>query len=634
MPDAETGTHKAGTSGEGCARMDGTVQNTAERRAVAVVVLTWNARAYTQRCLAALRRLTTHPAWRLVVVDNGSTDGTVEWLHGQDWVEVVENGANLGFSRGCNRGIVRAGADEDVVLLNNDVVITQADWLERLQDAAFETPDAGVVGTRLVDETGRVAHTGTYMPPTTLWGQQMGGLELDIGQCRRRRPVEGVVFALVYLRRECIDKIGGLDEDFFAYYEDTDYCIRASRAGFEVRYAGDVCSVHSSSITTRENKVDFWSLFDQSARTFGRKWADWLETGSYDDEVVWHSVLNRAPGYALTSRKLMLALHFAGLRVAYREAYGLEEDGTGHLLLDDLVSRQPRTDVTQIAFCQADVFHRVEGKTKIGWTMLEVTGLPPEWVDGCNRMDEVWVPASFNVETFRASGVKVPIRVMPLGVDLDYFNPGITGLRPSNRFTFLSVFEWGERKGAEVLLRAFAEEFDENDDVMLLVSAYNRDPGVDVRREIAALDLPRCPPIGVMVNAEFADHQMGALYRSADCFVLPTRGEGFGMPVLEAMACGLPTIATAWSGPADFLHEGVGYPLQVASMIKAHARCPYYEGFEWADPDLDHLRHLMRRVADEPGEARARGLAASREVAANYSIEQVAARVKQRVLEL
>ena len=91
--------------------------------------------------------------------------------------------------------------------------------------------------------------------------------------------------------------------------------------------------------------------------------------------------------------------------------------------------------------------------------MLEVTGLPQEWVDGCNSMDEVWVPASFNVETFRDSGVRVPIRVMPLGVDVDYFHPSITGFRPSDRFTFLSVFEWGERKAPEVLLRAFAEEF-------------------------------------------------------------------------------------------------------------------------------------------------------------------------------
>jgi glycosyltransferase involved in cell wall biosynthesis len=276
----------------------------------------------------------------------------------------------------------------------------------------------------------------------------------------------------------------------------------------------------------------------------------------------------------------------------------------------------------------------VKGRHKVGWTMLEVTGLPPAWVAGCNSMDEVWVPASFNVETFRNSGVTVPIRVMPLGVDVDYFHPDITGYRPSTRFTFLSVFEWGERKAPEVLLRAFAEEFKDSEDVLLLLSVFNRDPDVDVERQIADLELPPGAPVVVMLNPKFTAPQMGALYRSADCFVLPSRGEGWGMPVLEAMACGLPTIATRWSGPADFLHEGVGYPLEPLRLVPAEARCPYYAGFEWADPDVDQLRALMREVADDPEAARVRGLAAAAEVAAKWTWDHAAGKVKARLLEI
>jgi glycosyltransferase involved in cell wall biosynthesis len=196
------------------------------------------------------------------------------------------------------------------------------------------------------------------------------------------------------------------------------------------------------------------------------------------------------------------------------------------------------------------------------------------------------------------------------------------------------VFEWGERKGAEILLRAFAEEFDAADDVVLMLSVYNRDPGVHVYDEVARLALGPTAPIVVLLNAEFAPYQMGSLYRSADCFVLPTRGEGWGMPVLEAMACGLPCIATDWSGPADFLSDAVGYPLQVKGMIKARAKCPYYAGFDWADPDPDHLRSLMRHVYEHPEEAGAKGLAAAREVVANYTLEHAAQRVKARLLEL
>jgi hypothetical protein len=607
---------------------------TAGRRPVAIVMLTWNAIAYTKSCLAALSDLTDHPSWRLIVVDNGSTDGTVEWLLDLGWPTVIRNEKNLGFTRGCNIGIAATTADEDVVLMNNDVLITDGAWLSALQDVAYADEETGVVGARLVGPDGTVAHLGTYMPPVTLWGQQMGGLERDVNQARRDRQVEGVVFAQAYITRACIDRVGVLDEEFFAYYEDSDYCFRVQRAGLKVMFSGRTSSMHHNNVTTRENGVDFWTMFNKSKKIFRHKWSDWLTDERYDAKVVWHSVLNRAPGYALQSRKLMEALHFAGMDVSFRNAYGDQDGPTDSLLLNDLVQRKPDPAAPQVVFAQADVFQRVAGRRKVGWTMLEVTGLPVEWVDGCNSMDEVWVPASFNLETFRRSGVHVPLRVMPLGIDVDYFHPEIAGFRPTSRFTFLSVFEWGERKGIEILLRAFAEEFDQSDDVALMLSVYNRDPGVHVYDEVAKLNLGATAPIIVVLNAEFAPYQMGSLYRSADCFVLPTRGEGWGMPVLEAMACGLPSIATDWSGPADFLHDDVGYPLRVKGMVKARAKCPYYTGFDWAEPDGEHLRHLMRHVYEHPEEARAKGLAAAREVASTYTIELAAARVKARLREL
>ncbi len=610
---------------------------TDERRPVAVVILTWNALAYTRSCLESLARVTEHPAWRAIVVDNGSVDGTVEWLGDLERVDarvtVIRNGRNLGYTRACNIGMEATSRDEDVVLMNNDVVIVDSRWLTMLQDVAYSDPSVGLVGARLVDGNGQVLHLGSYMQPLSMRGQQLGGMEIDINQANRVREVESVVFAQVYLRRDCIDRVGVLDESLFAYFEDTDYCLRTTRAGLKVLYAGGVSTVHHQSASTRENAVDFWSVYEKSRKVFTRAWAQWLENDRYTVEMVWHSVVHQPLGYAVQSRKLMHAMHFAGVKLAYRNAYGEDDRPTDDLLLDDLVNRRPVRGAPQVAFCQADAFGRVQGGRRVGWTMLEVTGLPQAWVEGCNRMDEVWVPASFNVQTFRDSGVTVPIEVMPLGVDIDYYNPEIMGFRPSSRYTFLSVFEWGERKAPEVLLRAFTEEFKESDDVLLLLSVFNRDPQVDVEREISRLDLPRSAPVVVLTNPRFATYQMGSLYRSADCFVLPTRGEGWGMPVMEAMASGLPAIATDWSGIADFLHEGVGYPLRW-SAVPAKARCPYYEGFDWAEPDLDHLRALMRHVYEHPEEAQAKGTAAAAEVAAKYTWDHAAARVRDRLLHL
>lgn len=606
-----------------------------ERHKVAIVMLTWNALAFTQRCLAALRERTEHPAWRLIVVDNGSTDGTVEWLRQQRWLTLIENSSNLGFTKGCNIGIAACAPDEDVVLMNNDVDVVDRAWLTKLADTAYADEKTGVVGCRLVHQDGTVLHLGAFMQPVTVMGQQVGGFEVDVNQCSRDRAVETVVFAQAYLRRDCLDLVGPLDEDLFAYFEDSDFCLRALKAGFGVVVAGAVTSVHHQSASTRSNNVDFWTVYEKSRRTFTRKWARWLEHDRYDGQAVWHSVMHQPMGYAVQSRHLMTALHFMGIRLAFQNAYGDVEGPTGDLLLDDVCKRQSPAGAPQVAFCQADAFGRVKGSSaRIGWSMLEVTGLPQTWVDGCNSMDEVWVPSSFNVETFRASGVTVPIRVMPLGVDVDYFHPGITGFRPSTRFTFLSVFEWGERKAPEVLMRAFAEEFKESEDVVLLLSVANRDPMVNIQEQIDALQLGRSAPIVVMPNARFTGPQMGSLYRSADCFVLPTRGEGWGMPVLEAMASGLPVIATRWSGPADFLHEGVGYPLEPARLVPAEARCPYYAGFEWADPDVDQLRSLMRAVYEDPEAARSRGLAAAAEVASRWTWQHAADKVHKRLLEL
>jgi GT2 family glycosyltransferase len=605
------------------------------RRPVAIVILTWNALAFTKQCLQTLRDRTEHPRWRVVVVDNGSTDGTVEWLSGLDWITLIRNGRNLGFTRANNIGIAACGPDEDIVLMNNDMVTVDPAWLTRIQDAAYSAADVGVVGTRIVDGEGVLIHSGAFMQPITLRGQQMAGAELDVNQCARDREVEAVVFALAYIHRDCLERVGLLNEQLFAYFEDSDYCLRAHRAGLKVLCSGTFRPpVHFQSTSTRENKVDFWTVYNRSQKVFRAEWARWLEEERYDGELVWHSVLHQPLGYAAQSRRLMWAMHFAGLKVAYRNAYGLPEEPPHNLLLDDLIRRRPRPDVPQVALCQADAFGRVAGRVKVGWSMLEVTGLPPEWVAGCNAMDEVWVPASFNVETFRRSGVRAPIRVMPFGVDVDYLNPDVTSYRPSTRFTFLSVFEWGERKAPELLLRAYVDEFKESEDVLLLLSVFNRDPTIEVRAEIAKLGLPPGPPIAVMVNPEFPDHQMGALYRSADCFVLPTRGEGWGMPVLEAMACGLPAIATAWSGPTDFLNEDVGYPLQTEGLVPAEARCPYYAGFEWAQPDYEHLRHLMREVFTNPDEARQKGLAAAAEVTTNWTWQHAARRVRERILEL
>jgi len=603
---------------------------------VTIIILTWNGVEYTRACLDSLRAHTPlGDDTQILVVDNGSTDDTLPYLRSLDWIRLIENGKNLGFVRGNNTGIRATPPDHDVLLLNNDIVIPRDGWLEEMQRVAYSADDISIVGCRLVLSDGRLLHAGAYMPLGSFWGQQIGSLEKNVNQYNADRDVESVVGACMYVKRKVLKTIGLLDEAFFSYFEDTDYCLRAAEAGFRTVCAGGVTLIHHGNVSTRVNRADFSKMFRRSQKIFRQRWERKLK-GKYETSVFWHSEVGSASGYAVSSRELLLQLDALGVDVRLAYIYGTDWMDTQR---DDhriAAMRQRPKDLRlpQVVYAPGELFSKNSGRYRIGYTMLEVNGIPEEWARLCNAMDEVWVPSAFNAETFRAGGVTRPVHVMPLGVNPDYFNPHIKGFRAAPRYTFLSVFEWGERKAPEVLLRAYSRAFTHKDDVFLLLKVTNHDPGVDVKAQIAALNLPQDgPPIALLYNQELPFHQMGSLYRSVDCFVLSTRGEGWGMPILEAMACGLPVIATGWSAHTDFLNESNAYPLRVTGLVPARAKCPYYTGFHWAQPDEDHLVHLLRHVYEHRDEAAAKGTVASEEVLTRWTWRQAAQRIKKRLLQ-
>ncbi|EOY19277.1 UDP-Glycosyltransferase superfamily protein [Theobroma cacao] len=284
----------------------------------------------------------------------------------------------------------------------------------------------------------------------------------------------------------------------------------------------------------------------------------------------------------------------------------------------------------------------------IGRTMFESDRLTSQHVKRCNRMDSVWVPTDFHVSTFVQSGVdpaKVVKVVQP--IDVKFFDPSkykpldiaskgnlVLGARipnsnPRKEFVFLSVFKWEFRKGWDVLLKAYLREFSRDDGVVLylLTNPYHSNRDFDNKIvqfvEHSHMEKPANGWASVcVIDTHIAQVDLPKLYKAADAFVLPSRGEGWGRPIVEAMAMSLPAITTNWSGPTEYLTEENSYPLPVDRLSEV-TEGPF-KGHLWAEPSVIELQALMRHVISNVEEAKAKGKQARKDMIRKFSPEIVA----------
>lgn len=632
---------------------------------VSIIIPVYNNSDLTDQCLDSL--LTCLPAaldCEIIVVDNASTDKTSEiinaYLRKSQSIKYYRNETNLGFTGACNFGAAQA-AGEVLVFLNNDT-ISLSGWIENGYDRLMSDDSIGIVGARLLYPDNTIQHAGIifekrkdhYLP---MWPAHIYRNEgSEIPEANVLREYDAVTGACLFIRKKHFQEVNGLDESYGMYFEDIDLCFKVSELNKKIVYEPRCCLIHlEGKSSPGQEQIDELNI--ASSKIFYDRWRKRLNSlaeKAIKNTVYWLSPIFNPSGYASEA---------IGYAIGLDDHLDIVIRHQNNLLSQDFIDNLPESwkDVLfrlhvippgdwnkQIKFINnpiviqhqpASAFYKIPDSFCIGRTMFETDRIPQEWIQKCNRMDEIWVPSDFNKKTFSQAGIQEnKIFVIPECIDTEVFNPDkVEPVQLPNKaaFNFLSIFEWTNRKGWDILLRSYFEAFSNNDDVCLylrtyLLSYYDGDTKTELMKKINNLiqrygykkeNLPRFE----LLTTQLPFNEMLRLYKSVDAFVLASRGEGWGRPYMEAMTFGLPVIGTNWSGNTEFMNNENSYLIDVHKLVTIKENeINSYLGHEWAEPSKNHLKKLMKYVFENPAEAKSKGLYAKEEIEKKYSLKAVA----------
>ncbi|MFZ5644969.1 MAG: glycosyltransferase family 4 protein [Bacillota bacterium] len=369
-------------------------------------------------------------------------------------------------------------------------------------------------------------------------------------------------------------------------------------------------------------------------------------------QLIWKARFFDITGYSTVARGCVLALDRMGanikiIQVGKGTPLKIPPEARERISRMTLRPFERPSDTVFIRHGFPDHFEK-HGAFSMGMSVWEANTIHPRWRDWCNKMDAIAVPSRMNVEAFSAGGVHKPVELVRYGVEEDFLKPGeyrdIFSGRDYPLFKFLSVFDWIYRKGYDILVRAFWEEFSRNDGVCLMIKTGFGRPFMGARENILAdmnrlKDLYRPRKNAAPVYFFTGDAQpanMVNLYRSCDCFVLPSRGEGAGLPLLEAGSLGTPVIATGWGGQTDFLDEDNSFLVEYDMVpVPIQRHCPYYQPDQnWAQPRVEDLRKKMRWVLENRSESLKKGRALRDIVTGHYTWDNAAMDIADAVSRL
>ena len=343
-------------------------------------------------------------------------------------------------------------------------------------------------------------------------------------------------------------------------------------------------------------------------------------------------------GLGEIARKLVLASERAGIptsTVTYRvlesrQEHRFEERGQGDTPYD--------TNIICINAPHLPRFRRdlgagrLAGRYNIGVWFWELARFPEELHFAFNLVDEIWVASEFTRKSISVETAK-PVCLVPIPLGAPptaQLGREELGLPPGFLYFFsfdhLSVTE---RKNPFGLVDAFKRAFFPSEGPTLLIRSINGAQRQDALERLQRAAAGR-PDIRV-VDGYILPTERDAVFEACDCYVSLHRSEGLGLTMAEAMAVGKPVIATGYSGNLTFMNERNSYLVRHGMTHTPEGCDPYPAGVEWADPDLDHAAELMRRVYEQPDEAREVGERARDDLRERHAIDRTSDFIRERV---
>lgn len=370
--------------------------------------------------------------------------------------------------------------------------------------------------------------------------------------------------------------------------------------------------------------------------------------------IIWMGPVFQMGGYGNVSRnylkclsKLGLPIHVINIADIHHEIGQDEINFVNKISQSNQnVGERPLLIIHTLPEFYEQLYNRYRGGfnniyKKIGVTIFETDRIPQHWVPACNFMDEIWVPSWFNIQTFWSSGVDIyKLKLVPYAIDLDPL------LKPHNiypfdegtksfKFLYSTIFDF--RKGFDILIDSYCQEFSEDEDVSLVLKIYVPQFQIDIDPLTylhSLIPLKAKNPHIQIILENMSDEVLYSLYNACDCFISPDRGNGWGMPAMEMMAMGKPAIAINWCGATQFMNESNSFLIEPEKELEdvhpllARTRPALYAGHKWAAVKTENVRKVMREVYIKKEKRERIANKAKDDIISAYSLDCIAFQLK------